>query len=106
MFSTIDNRLSLYVFLQVNADKSLDVKILDFQVGRFTTPIVDLSYFLACSTDKDVRKNLPELLMHYYNSLMDEILHLGITTPTELYPYEVFRSQCKKYLKFGFGEYE
>lgn len=90
---------------QVNNDQSLDVKLIDFQVARCTTPVVDLSYFLACSTDKQLRKALPELLLFYYNTLMEEIRFLGHDEPETLFPYEVFTDHCKKYMKFGFGEW-
>lgn len=81
----------------------MDVKIIDFQVSRFTTPIVDLAYFMGCSTDKELRKHLPELLLFYFNTLLEEMRRLGQEAPEELYPYEVFVSHCKKYMKFGFG---
>lgn len=83
----------------------MDIKIVDYQYSRFTTPVVDLSYFIGCSTVKETRVHLPELLQIYYDSLMEEIRLLGgISAPNELYPYEVFQSHCQKFMIFGFGE--
>lgn len=86
------------------ANELVDIKFIDFQVSRFTTPVVDLSYFLACSTDKELRRRLPELLNYYHNRLMEEIRLLGHSSPELLYPCEVYADHCKKYMKFGFGE--
>lgn len=81
----------------------MDIKFIDFQVSRFTTPVVDISYFLGCSTDKELRKNLPELLSYYYDCLMAAIRGLGHEKPDELYPLQIFTEHCNKYMKFGFG---
>lgn len=97
-----DSWISNFMY-KVNEDHSLTVKLIDFQVSRYTTPVVDLSYFLATSTDKKLRESLPELLLYYYNTLMGEIRLMGCKAPETLYPYEVFTRHCKKYMKFGFG---
>ena len=81
-----------------------DLKLIDFQVSRFTTPVLDLSYFLGSSTNAELRKQLPDLLLFYYSTLMDEIRFLGHTSPSTLYPYEVFKRHCDSHMKFGFGK--
>lgn len=82
----------------------MDIKIIDFQVSRYTTPVVDLSYFLGCSTDRKLREHLPELLLDYYKTLMEEIRCLGHDSPETLYPYEAFTRHCATHMKFGFGK--
>lgn len=93
----------LFFILKEIGKDQFDIKFIDIQVSRFTTPVVDLSYFLVCSTDRELRQNLPELLLHYYTHLMREIRLLGHSSPESLYPYDIYTSHCAKFMKFGFG---
>ncbi|XP_059610228.1 uncharacterized protein LOC132257378 [Phlebotomus argentipes] len=79
-----------------------EVKLLDWQLSRHTTPVLDLAYFIFCCTDEDVRIHLPELLDQYYDQLIRRIDRLG-SRGTDLYPKGVFDDHCKRYMKYGLG---
>lgn len=78
-----------------------DVVLLDWQITRYVSPILDLVYFLFASTDADLRaKHFDELLNIYHRSLKDLLDHLGGDTMTQ-FPFTAFLRQLKKFGKFG-----
>ncbi|XP_055695756.1 uncharacterized protein LOC129797340 [Lutzomyia longipalpis] len=79
-----------------------EVKLLDWQLSRHTTPVLDLSYFIFCCTDEKLRIHLPELLNEYYDLLICRINKLG-SKGSDLYPKNVFEDHCKNYMKYGLG---
>lgn len=98
--------LFLYVtccMSQNSADK-YDITFLDWQVVRCGTVAIDLSYFIFCCTDADVRKRLPDLMRIYHNALIQRIDEFG-SNGQALFPYEKLEWHMKKYAKFGLGSY-
>lgn len=89
--------------LQSSTDK-YDITFLDWQVGRLGTVAIDLSYFIFCCTDADVRKRLPDLMRIYHNELIQRIDELG-SDGQALFPYEKLEWHMKKYAKFGLGSF-
>uniref|UniRef100_A0A1L8DKV9 Putative juvenile hormone-inducible protein n=2 Tax=Nyssomyia neivai TaxID=330878 RepID=A0A1L8DKV9_9DIPT len=79
-----------------------EVKLLDWQLSRHTTPVLDLSYFVFCCTDEKLRIHLPDLLNEYHELLISRIDKLG-SKGMDLYPKSVFEDHCKKYMKYGLG---
>lgn len=75
---------------------------LDWQVVRYCSPVVDISYFIWCCTDVKLRRRLPELLDIYHKTLTKRISELG-SYGKSLYPYEEFERHLKKYMLFGLG---
>ncbi|XP_073983309.1 uncharacterized protein [Rhodnius prolixus] len=64
----------------LDAKTPISVKFIDFQVSFFNSPAFDLKYFLASSTNLEVRRNsIPELLKIYHETLLKQL---------ELYSYE------------------
>lgn len=101
-------RLSLHLallscVLQNNVDK-YDITFLDWQVARCGTVAIDLSYFIFCCTDAEVRKQLPELMRIYHDQLTQRIDELG-SNGQALFPFEKLEWHMKKYSKFGLGEF-
>ncbi|CAD7087526.1 unnamed protein product [Hermetia illucens] len=94
--------ISNLLFRKEDTPPKLDITFLDWQIGRYGTPIIDLSYFIFCCTDNELRKRLPELLEIYYQALAQRISALG-TDANVAFPYATFKSHVKKYMKFGFG---
>uniref|UniRef100_A0A182IYL0 CHK domain-containing protein n=1 Tax=Anopheles atroparvus TaxID=41427 RepID=A0A182IYL0_ANOAO len=80
-----------------------EVKFLDWQVARCGTPAIDLSYFIFCCTDSELRERLPELLRKYHSALVRRMEELGISNGRELFPFERLQMHMKKYARFGFG---
>jgi thiamine kinase-like enzyme len=61
-----------------------DVKFIDFQITRFSSPALDLQYFLCTSTNDDIRfRERDHLLTEYHEELTDTLRSLGID-PEEL----------------------
>lgn len=93
----------VWISLQNNMDK-YDITFLDWQVARCGTVAIDLSYFIFCCTDAEVRKRLPELMRIYHNQLIQRIDELG-SNGQALFPYEKLEWHMKKYSKFGLGKF-
>lgn len=73
-------------------------------MGRLGTVAIDLSYFIFCCTDADVRKRLPDLMRIYHNALIQRIDELG-SDGQAIFPYEKLEWHMKKYAKFGLGSF-
>lgn len=83
------------------AGRPRDVILLDWQITRYVSPILDIVYFLFASTDAELRaKHLDELLSIYHRSLKDLLDHLGGDTMTQ-FPFTALLRQLKKFGKFG-----
>lgn len=83
------------------AGRPRDVVLLDWQITRYVSPILDLVYFLFASTDAGLRaKHFDELLNIYHRSLKDLLDHLGGDTMTQ-FPFTALLRQLKKFGKFG-----
>lgn len=78
------------------------MKFMDWQVTRYGSVAIDVSYILFGCTDGTVRQRMPELLKIYYNELQTRISALG-SDGTKLFPFGKFQWHMKTYSKFGFG---
>lgn len=64
--------------------------MLDFQLSRCASPVLDTSFFIYTCTEKKLRDNhYEELLKIYHRELSRSISLLG-SDPQKLYPWEVF----------------
>ncbi|KAK4874387.1 hypothetical protein RN001_013747 [Aquatica leii] len=74
------------LMFQYNANGSLeDVLFVDFQVSVFASPLYDLHYFIATSTNLEVKeKHIDEIVYYYYNELVKnvKILKTTVTVPS------------------------
>jgi hypothetical protein len=57
-----------------NTGKVDDVRFFDFQISRYTTPVLDLLYFIYSSPSEDVRSEYTEFLLETYHKEMHNIL--------------------------------
>lgn len=75
--------------------------MIDWQLCRYVSPILDLSYFIFICTDEEIRrKHYGELLDVYYKSLGDYLKRLGGDVERQ-FPRDAFEEQWKKYGRFG-----
>ncbi|XP_021936590.1 uncharacterized protein LOC110838079 [Zootermopsis nevadensis] len=75
--------------------KPTGVILLDFQLSRYSSPVLDLSYFIASCTDHALRcEHYDLLLARYYDSLARFIRLLG-SDPQKLFPQDVFQNNIK-----------
>ncbi|XP_013138437.1 PREDICTED: uncharacterized protein LOC106103270 isoform X1 [Papilio polytes] len=82
-------------------NRPIDAKIIDFQLTRCASPVLDLVFFIYACTSQELReKHYDELLKYYYNVLATQIKDMG-SDPDKVYSYDVFMAEIKKYSYFG-----
>lgn len=82
--------------------KPTSVCFLDFQLCRYASPVLDLSYFLFTSTNAALRnEHLPNLYRVYYESLAATIKTLG-SDPETLFSWTTFQQHLKRFGGYGF----
>ncbi|XP_015175895.1 PREDICTED: uncharacterized protein LOC107066107 [Polistes dominula] len=74
--------------------------LLDFQLARCVSPILDLSHFIYACTNKTLRERFDDMLKIYYNKLSYIINLLG-SDSNKLYPWEMFMKEVKEHFFFG-----
>ncbi|XP_062555414.1 uncharacterized protein LOC134220379 [Armigeres subalbatus] len=78
-----------------------DIRLIDWQLCRYVSPILDLSYFIYICTDEGLRaEHYDELLDVYYKSLSNFLKVLGGDVERQ-FPKDAFDAQWKKYGRFG-----
>ncbi|CAG2055219.1 unnamed protein product [Timema podura] len=77
-----------------------DIRFLDFQISRFSSPVLDLHYFLYSSVRYDVLKDIGALLAEYYNALIKNLQQLGCGRLS--YSLEDLKRDFRKKLWFGY----
>ncbi|KAJ8925785.1 hypothetical protein NQ315_009635 [Exocentrus adspersus] len=78
----------------------LQVAIVDWQLARLHSPVLDLSYFLYSTSSEEQLERFDELLEGYYSSFSSTIRELGCE-PEELYSFTTLKEHWKKYSLFG-----
>lgn len=83
------------------SNEPVDAKMIDFQLTRCASPILDISFFIyACSTE-DLRKDYYHVMLkHYHDNLCSQIRNLG-SNPDKVYSWDCFMEEVKKYAFFG-----
>jgi thiamine kinase-like enzyme len=90
-----------YVYHYTKRGSPDDIVLIDWQIMRYCSPVLDLSYFLFASTDQALRiKHFDELLNIYHRSLKELLDHLGGDTMTQ-FPFTALLRQLRKFGKFG-----
>jgi Domain of unknown function (DUF227). len=74
-------------------------RFLDFQTCHWTSPVIDLLYFINANATMDHVKNPEIIIEEYYSGLNDTFTALGAShlCPSKLHLYQ----QCDKRCKFG-----
>lgn len=79
----------------VEGDKK-EALLLDFQLARCVSPILDLAFFIYSCTDKALRERFNEMLKIYHNKLTSVINSLG-SNAEKLYSWETFMKEVSYY---------
>ncbi|KAL6263306.1 hypothetical protein P5V15_006104 [Pogonomyrmex californicus] len=75
--------------------------MLDFQIARCASPILDLSFLIYSCTLKSFRdQHFDDVLKIYHSELSDTIKLLG-SDPEKIYPWDQFMKEVQE--QFGFG---
>lgn len=79
----------------------MSAKLIDFQLSRYSSPVVDLMHYLCTSTDRDLRKqHFKELLDIYYQTLREHLEYYQLDVGV-VYPKEIFLQHLKEIGIFG-----
>uniref|UniRef100_A0A904A421 CHK kinase-like domain-containing protein n=1 Tax=Anopheles quadriannulatus TaxID=34691 RepID=A0A904A421_ANOQN len=77
------------------------IKLIDWQLSRYGTPVLDLVYFIFNCTDEEMRSHsYQRLLSIYYQSLSEHLHNLGGDVERQ-FPRSAFREQLKKFGRYG-----
>ncbi|XP_053657727.1 uncharacterized oxidoreductase dhs-27-like [Anopheles marshallii] len=78
------------------------IKLIDWQLSRYGSPVLDLVYFIFNCTDEELRAHsYQRLLSIYYNSLSEHLHNLGGNVERQ-FPRSAFRDQLKQFGRYGF----
>ncbi|KAI4491672.1 hypothetical protein M0804_003064 [Polistes exclamans] len=78
-----------------------DLRFLDFQVCRYASPALDISYILFCFTLHEMRvKHYDDLLRDYYDSFSNCLRSLDCD-PNVLFPYETLLKHIKHFGRYA-----
>ncbi|CAK1589825.1 unnamed protein product [Parnassius mnemosyne] len=82
-------------------NRPVDAKIIDFQLTRCASPVLDLAFFIYACTNRELRqKYYKDLLKYYYDVLSNQIRDMG-SDPDKVYSWDVFMGEMTKYSYFG-----
>ncbi|XP_061705536.1 uncharacterized protein LOC133516560 [Cydia pomonella] len=89
-----------FLYKYVNGQPN-DAIMIDFQLARCASPVLDISFVIYACTTEDMReKYYDELLKYYYEVLSRQIRAYG-SYPNEVYSWEAFMAEVNKYSFFG-----
>lgn len=89
------------ILFKYNKSIPVEIRLLDWQITRYASPVCDLTYYLFCCTHKKLRDDhYEEFLQIYHKSLSTLLRKLG-SDPEKLFPYDKLKSELKRVGKFG-----
>ena len=73
--------------------------LLDFQLARVASPVLDLSFLVyACSDKKLLDEHFDEMLKTYHSTLANGIKSLG-SDPEHVYPWFLFEEEVRIFIR-------
>lgn len=94
------NNNMMYVYGN-ESDVPANISLLDFQISRYSSPALDLVYFLFSSTDKRLRDNYyTEVLQLYHNALTTNLTKMG-SDAAKLFSFNDLQDQLKKFGRYA-----
>ncbi|KAG5668327.1 hypothetical protein PVAND_016271 [Polypedilum vanderplanki] len=84
-------------------DIPVKAKMIDFQLARFASPALDISFFIySCTTEELRAQHYDDLLKAYHDSLSEIIKDFG-SNPEFLFPFSALEAELKSFARFGVG---
>ncbi|XP_055614513.1 uncharacterized protein LOC129760860 [Uranotaenia lowii] len=78
-----------------------EMVMVDWQICRYVSPVLDLVYFLFCCTDEQFRRqHYDDMIRTYYASLKELLEKLG-GDATRQFPYTALLRQLRRFGRFG-----
>lgn len=79
----------------------VDIRLLDWQISRYASPVLDLMYFLFTASTKTFRDKHYETLLNIYHQSLSEFLRRLGSDPEKLFPRKALDEQLQKFGRFG-----
>lgn len=77
--------------------------LIDWQLSRFCSPAIDISYFMYSSTEKCLRdQHYTDMLREYHSSLAGTLQRLG-SDADKLFRWTDLLEQMQRYARYGFA---
>uniref|UniRef100_A0A182VRI2 CHK kinase-like domain-containing protein n=1 Tax=Anopheles minimus TaxID=112268 RepID=A0A182VRI2_9DIPT len=84
-------------------DSTPAMRMIDFQLARYSSPVLDISFFVYSCTSQELREaHYQDLLDAYYGGLAEMLRDLG-SNPDVVFPYSELEKELKQYARFGCG---
>ncbi|KAJ3632895.1 hypothetical protein MTP99_009877 [Tenebrio molitor] len=78
------------ILVQLDGDKPLDCRFIDFQLLRYCPPSHDLLSLLHLTTDRTTRLQHEETIKHIYYDELSQVLKFHNCDISKIYPYDEF----------------
>uniref|UniRef100_A0A1A9WRH8 CHK domain-containing protein n=1 Tax=Glossina brevipalpis TaxID=37001 RepID=A0A1A9WRH8_9MUSC len=83
-------------------NQAVSAKLIDFQISRYSVPVLDLIHYLYTCTEKELRdKHFWEFMNTYYEVLAKNLHFYGLNVG-HIYPRAIFKQQLRDYGIYGF----
>uniref|UniRef100_A0A1A9UQR7 CHK domain-containing protein n=1 Tax=Glossina austeni TaxID=7395 RepID=A0A1A9UQR7_GLOAU len=83
-------------------NQAVSAKLIDFQISRYSVPVLDLIHYLYTCTEKELRdKYFWEFMNAYYEALEKHLRFYGLDV-NQIYPRSIFKQQLRDYGIYGF----
>ncbi|XP_063704718.1 uncharacterized protein LOC134834102 [Culicoides brevitarsis] len=78
-------------------------KMIDFQLSRYASPALDISFFIySCTTQELREKHYEDLLQAYHAGMTEQLRVVGLQAK-EVFPYEALLEEMQQRACFGVG---
>lgn len=92
-----------FLFRYDDKGSPVSAKMIDFQLARYSSPALDISFFIYSCTNQTLREaHYEDLLKTYHESLSDMLRNLG-SDPEQLFSYSDLQKELREFARFGVG---
>lgn len=81
--------------------KHNEIVFIDWQISRYSSPVLDLVYFIFCCTDKDTRDEYYTSLIQFYHESLYKLLQKFGENGNNYFPYTKLEEHLKMFGRFG-----
>lgn len=79
----------------------VDIRLLDWQICRYASPVLDLMYFIFTASTKAFRDQHYETLLDIYHQSLSGFLRRLGSDPEKLFPRKALDEQLQRFGRFG-----
>ncbi|XP_058058525.1 uncharacterized protein LOC131209465 [Anopheles bellator] len=79
----------------------INIKLIDWQLCRYCSPVLDLVYFIFNCTDEELRAHSYHRLLNVYYNILGVHLHRLSGNVERQFPRSAFRDQLKRFGRYG-----